>query len=85
MLHSIFAVVSSFVTFILGLISKKNPKIDNKMIPLQNLFIGLFTALIYYLITKDVSLVLAGVGLFTGGTYDIFNNLQKIFDEKKEN
>ena len=62
----------------------KNSKINNKIIPLQNLIIGLVTALIYYLITKDFSLVLAGVGLFTGGTYDIVNNLKKLLDEKKE-
>ena len=84
MLHTIFVIVTSIVTFILGIIVKKMPKINNKLIPIQNLIIGLITSLIYYLITKDFSLVLAGVGLFTGGTYDIVNNLQKLIPELKE-
>ena len=70
MLHTIFVIVTSIVTFILGIIVKKMPKINNKLIPIQNLII--------------VLLVLAGVGLFTGGTYDIVNNLQKLIPELKE-
>ncbi len=84
MLHTIFVIVTAIVTFILGIIVKKMPNINNKLIPIQNLIIGLITALIYYLITKDFSLVLAGVGLFTGGTYDIVNNLQKLIPELKK-
>ncbi len=86
MLHSIFVAVTSFVTFLLGIMAKKNPKINNYLIPLQNLLIGIITAIIYYVITKDFSLVLTTVGLFTGGTYDVFNNLKKLLDDvaKKE-
>ena len=76
MLHTIFVIVTAIVTFILGIIVKKMPNINNKLIPIQNLIIDL--------ITKDFSMVLAGVGLFTGGTYDIVNNLQKLIPELKK-
>lgn len=76
-LESIFSVVSFIVTLLLGMCSKKCKKINNKIIPIQNLFIGIITAIIYYIVTKDIDLVLVGVGLFAGGTYDIINNLKK--------
>ena len=76
--------VSAIVTFVLGFYVKKHPKFNNKLIPVQNLLIGIISAIIYYLYTEDFSLVIAGVGLFAGGTYDIFNNLNKIINEKKE-
>lgn len=83
-LETIIGIVSVFVTFILGIIAKKHPKIDNRIIPIQNLIIGIVTAVIYYIITKDVSLVLSGVGLFTGGVYDILNNLKKIVEKESD-
>ena len=54
------------------------------MIPIQNLLIGVISAVIYYFITKDIDLVLASVPIFTDGTYDIINNLNKIIKEKKD-
>lgn len=88
-LEIIFQIVTIFVTFFLGLCSKKCKKINNKIIPIQNLCVGLISTLIYYLFTKDINLVLIGVGLFTGGTYDVINNLKKILtvddEEKKDN
>ena len=68
----------------LGLLAKKHPKIKNEMIPIQNLLIGVISAVIYYFITKDIDLVLASVPIFTDGTYDIINNLNKIIKEKKD-
>ncbi len=78
MLHNIFAIVTMVITFILGIVTKKSSKINNNLIPIQNLLIGIITSVIYYLITKDISLVLTGVGLFTGGTYDLFKNLMAL-------
>ena len=82
MLHNIFAIVTMIITFILGIIAKKNPKINSNLIPIQNLLIGIVTSVIYYIITKDVSLVLTGVGLFTGGTYDLLKNLNALKKEE---
>ena len=67
------------VTFICGIFAKKNEFINNKLIPLQNLLIGIISALIYFLLTKDWNGALAGVGLFTGGVYDLGKNLNKLF------
>ena len=78
MLHNIFAIVTMVITFIIGIVTKKSSKINNNLIPIQNLLIGIITSVIYYLITKDISLVLTGVGLFTGGTYDLFKNLMAL-------
>ena len=82
MLHNILAIVTMVITFILGIIAKKHPKINNNIIPIQNLLVGVITSVIYYLITKNVSLVLTGVGLFTGGTYDLLKNLKKLNKEE---
>ena len=77
-LTTIIGVVTVIVTFILGLVSKKSTYIDNHLIPIQNLLIGLIACGINYAITKDLNLTIAGLGLFTGGTYDIASNLKKL-------
>ena len=71
-------ITTIFVTFILGVIAKKHPKINNKIIPIQNLIIGLIIAIIEYIITKDFNTAIALSGLIAGGTYDIVHNLQKM-------
>jgi hypothetical protein len=62
---------------VLGYISKKNPKISNKIIPIQNLLIGVVIAVIEYIITKDFNTAIAISGLIAGGTYDIVHNLEQ--------
>lgn len=80
-LATIISIVTVVVTFICGLIAKKVEWFNNKLIPIQNLAIGLIAAVIYYVITKDLNLVIAAVGLGTGGMYDIVHNLQKLLEE----
>lgn len=77
-LEYIVSLVTILVTFVLGIISKKNPKLSNKIIPIQNLFVGLIVALIEFIITKDFKLAIALSGLIAGGTYDIVHNLNKL-------
>lgn len=77
-LQHIIGLVTILVTFVLGIISKKNPNINNKIIPIQNLLVGLIVALIEWIITKDFKVAIALSGVFAGGTYDIIHNLQKI-------
>ena len=73
----LFALVTVIVEIVLGYISKKNPKISNKLIPIQNLIIGVVIAVIEYIITKDFNTAIAISGLIAGGTYDIVHNLEK--------
>ncbi len=78
MLENIFAIVTIVVSFILGKFSKKCSFIKNELIPIQNLFVGIIVSVIYYLITKDISLAISTSGIFAGGTYDIIHNLNKL-------
>lgn len=77
-LEYIVSLVTILVTFVLGIISKKNPKLSNKVIPIQNLCVGLIVALIEFVITKDFKVAIALSGLIAGGTYDIVHNLNKL-------
>ena len=79
----IFAVVTFAVTYICGIIVKKIPQISNKLIPLQNLAIGLIVALIEWIITKDFSVAVALSGVMAGGAYDIGHNLKKLFEKEE--
>lgn len=74
----IVAVVTFFVTLILGFFAKKSNFIKNEMIPLQNLIVGITVSIIEWIITKDFQSAILMSGLLAGGTYDIFHNLEKI-------
>lgn len=80
----IIALVTFVVTFIGGLIVKKIPQISNKLIPLQNLAIGLIVAVIEWIITKDFSTAIMLSGIVAGGVYDIGHNIKKLFEVKDE-
>ena len=62
--------------------SGKTYFVKNELIPLQNLFVGIVVAVIYYLMTKDISVAIATAGLFAGGTYDIVHNMKKMLCNK---
>ena len=74
----IIALVTFVVTFICGFIVKKIPQISNKIIPLQNLLIGVLVAVIEWIITKDFSTAIMLSGLMAGGVYDLSHNLKKL-------
>lgn len=78
---TIISIVTVIVTFVCGLIAKKVSWFNNKLIPIQNLAIGIIAGVIYYIITKDLNLVIMTVGLGTGGAYDIINNVKKLMEE----
>lgn len=84
-LTEILTLVTFAVTFICGLITKKIPKISNKIIPLQNLAIGVIVAVIEWIITKDFSTAIMLSGVMAGGTYDILHNLEKLRSGKNGN
>lgn len=77
-LEYLIALVTVIVEIVLGFISKKNPKIKNQLIPIQNLLVGLIVTIIEFVITKDFSTAIALSGLIAGGTYDIVHNLRKL-------
>lgn len=77
---TIISIVTVVVTFVCGLIAKKVSWFNNKLIPIQNLAIGIIAGVIYYIITKDLNLVIMTVGLGTGGAYDILNNINKLIE-----
>jgi len=72
---TIMTLVTIIVTYICGCIAKKHPKFNNKLIPVQNLLIGIIVAVINYIITKDFNGSLMVAGLLTGGVYDLGKNL----------
>lgn len=81
----IMSLITIVVTFILGLIVKKVNWVSDNLIPLQNLVIGIIVSLIYYFMTKDVSINIALSGLLSGGTYDIFKNLKEFINNYSNN
>ncbi|MBQ8206790.1 MAG: hypothetical protein IJZ77_04940 [Bacilli bacterium] len=77
-LTQLVSIVTIVVTWLLGVVSKKYTKLNNKLIPIQNILIGLIVAIIEWIVTKDFSTAIALSGLIAGGSYDVFHNLEKI-------
>lgn len=77
-LTQIISIVTIFVTWILGIVSKKYTKLNNKLIPIQNIAIGLIVAIVEWIITKDFNTSIALSGILAGGTYDVLHNLEKL-------
>ena len=73
----IFAVVTAVVTALIGVITKNNV-VPARLVPIQNLIIGVVAAVvaIYFHLFDDVGLALLvslGMSLGVGGTYDLVN------------
>lgn len=77
-LSTLVSLVTILVTWILGVLAKKSTFINNKLIPMQNILIGVIVAGIEWIVTKDFSTAIALSGVIAGGTYDVFHNLEKI-------
>lgn len=82
-LQYIVSLVTILVTFVLGVIAKKNPKMSNKLIPMQNLVVGTLVAIIEWIITKDFNVAIMLSGLLAGGTYDLVKNLSELMKGEK--
>ena len=78
----VIAIVTFFITLILGYFSKKSTFIRNELIPIQNILVGLIVAIIEWIITKDFESAIMISGILAGGTYDIFHNLEKIIRKR---
>ena len=77
-ISTLISLVTIIVTWVLGIVSKKYTKLNNKLIPIQNILVGLIVALIEWIVTKDFKVAIALSGIIAGGTYDIFHNLEKL-------
>ena len=77
-LTEILTIVTIIVTWVLGFLSKKSKFINNNLIPVQNILIGVVVAVIEWIITKDFKVAIALSGVLAGGTYDIIHNLDKM-------
>ena len=81
-LSTLISLVTVIVTWVLGVISKKHTKLNNKLIPIQNIVVGLIVALIEWIVTKDFKVAIALSGLLAGGAYDVINNINKIIRDQ---
>lgn len=81
-LSTLISLVTIIVTWVLGVISKKYTKLNNKLIPIQNILIGIIVALVEWIVTKDFKVAIALSGLLAGGAYDVINNINKIIREQ---
>lgn len=77
-LTQILSIVTILVTWLLGVLAKRSTFINNKLIPIQNILVGVIVALIEWIVTRDFSTAIALSGIIAGGTYDVFHNLEKI-------
>jgi len=77
-LSTLISLVTILVTWLLGYISKRSTWVNNRIIPIQNILIGLIVAIIEWVVTKDFKVAIALSGIIAGGTYDVFHNLEKI-------
>lgn len=78
----ILSLITIVVSLILGLIAKKVKWVDNKMIPLQNLSVGIIFAIVEWIITKDFNMAIAVSGILAGGMYDVFHNVEKLIRKR---
>ena len=67
---TIMTLVTILVTYVCGLIAKKHPKFNNKLIPVQNLLIGIIVAIINYIMTKDFNASIMVCLLYTSDAAD---------------
>lgn len=76
--QNIIEIITILITLVLGFIAKKNPRFNNKRIPVQNLLIGIASFVVNYIITKDINGSLIFSGLLAGGAYDLFKNFKDL-------
>lgn len=77
-LEVLITLVTAIVTFVCGIIAKKNKAFNNHLIPIQNIIIGLIVAVVEWIITKDFSTAIMLSGILAGGSYDVVHNIEKI-------
>lgn len=82
----IITLLTVTLTWVLGFLSKKCPYINNNLIIIQNIVVGLSVSIFYFAITKDFNLAITLSGLFAETGYNLIHNIEKLIaaDKKKE-
>lgn len=79
----IVTLLTMTLTWILGFVSKRCPYINNNIIIIQNIVIGLVVALFYFIVTKDFNLAISLSGLFAETGYNLIHNIEKLIKDGK--
>lgn len=80
----IIAVITVLITYVLGLVSKKSKYINNNVIAIQNIIIGIIVTVIYYLLTGDFSMVIASSSPIAAVLYDAKHGIEKLTNTEEE-
>lgn len=72
------------LTWILGFIAKKCPYVNNNLIIIQNIVVGLIVSIFYYIVTKDFNLAIALSGVFADDGYNLIHNLKKLLEKSND-
>lgn len=81
----ILSFISMIITWVLGGLSKKSPYINNNLIIIQNILVGLASGTLYYIITKNFSLAITMSGIFAETGYNLIHNIQKLIESTSHN
>lgn len=81
-MEAVITVITMIVIWILGKLAKKSSKIKNDAIIYQNIIVGIISACLYYITTKDISQAIALSGVFATTGYDVLHNFEKLVKEK---
>lgn len=74
----VVTLLTMILTWILGFIAKRCPYVNNNLIIIQNIVIGLVVSLFYYIVTKDFNLAITLSGLFADSGYNLIHNIEKL-------
>ena len=73
--------LTMIVSWILGFIAKKCTYINNNLIIIQNIIVGLLVSILYFIITKDFNLAISLSGIFAETGYNLIHNIEKLIKE----
>ncbi len=74
----IVTIISMIIIWGLGFLSKKSTYINNNLIIIQNIVIGLVVSAFYFILTKDFNMAIALSGLFAETGYNLVHNVEKL-------
>ena len=77
----IITTLTMTLTWILGFIAKRCPYVNNNLIIIQNIVIGLVVSIFYFIVTKDISLAISLSGVFADSGYNLIHNIEKLIKE----
>ena len=80
----IITLLTVTLTWVLGFLSKRCPYINNNLIIIQNIVIGLSVSIFYFAITKDFNLAITLSGVFAETGYNLIHNIEKLIDADKK-